>query len=76
MSEWGRGWWLPTVVVVMFAWVNGTMPENSECPAGVDGPQFRCWLDEHPEQLPDCFARSGDGQCTAGTDSLPAGGAP
>jgi hypothetical protein len=51
VRAWGRGWWLPTVAVLILTWANGTMPNDSQCPAGADGPQFACWLEEHPEQL-------------------------
>lgn len=31
--------------------VGPTLPPLTSCPAGVDGPQFECWLRDHPEQL-------------------------
>lgn len=44
---------LPVAVVLMLVWVEGTMPEPYDpCPAGVDGPQFYCWLQEHPDGQP------------------------
>jgi hypothetical protein len=51
LRHWHPFWWLPTAVVLIMAWVGGTMPdEPSPCPAGVDGPQFYCWLQEHPDE--------------------------
>lgn len=50
MRRWPTLWWLPSAVVIILAWVNGTMPDRDDC-GGTDGPQFACWLDEHPEQL-------------------------
>ena len=79
LRRWHPLWWLPCAVVLMLAWVNGTMPDDDPiCPAGVDGPQFACWLEQHPEQFApdDCFARAGDGQCTGGTEAEVAPDAP
>jgi len=26
LQHWPAGWWFPTAIVIMLAWVNGTMP--------------------------------------------------
>lgn len=41
---------IPSLVVVACA-VFGVITDDDDCPAGTDGPQFACWLEEHPEQL-------------------------
>lgn len=47
---WHPLWWLPAAVVLAVAWANCTMPQERDlCPAGTDGAQFKCWLEEHPD---------------------------
>lgn len=39
---------VPSLIVILLAWVGGTMPKDHPDPcASTDAPQFKCWLDEH-----------------------------
>lgn len=37
---------IPSLVVVALAILGPATAPDPTCPAGTDGPQFRCWLEE------------------------------
>lgn len=38
---------IPTLLVVALAVVVPLLEQPERCPAGTDGPQYACWLEQH-----------------------------